>query len=385
MTSYNESGDSVQCFIKVGDLQRVLQEHYQKTGSRLQFQEAMSVLERQGLITHTPPSNVYYPFFSLQQSDKDFEAYSDQLIFPAFPHSEAPGQQISEGEIIPLKKDVFIFRHPRYTRPLLHSHDFVEVDFVVKGSFQLHFEDEIHTFREGTVCLIAPGSQHDIEITDESTVYTFMLRRSTFEGTFFSLLSRDDVLSLFLRNILQQKQEPNYLMFQIENLGFSRGLTERAMLECFSVDDYANSCAVSMTCLIFAAFLRSMGDAPRFYHYRMGKDFSTILHYIRHHYQTLTLTQLAEQFHYSKPHLCTLIKQNTGVSFTELLKQIRMTRAREYLLNTELPVLDIAEIVGYNSGDHFSRVFRTTYGCSPQEYRRISVTSEDRFVPFETK
>ena len=386
MLKNDESGDSLQSYIRVGDLQREFKEYYLKTGERLQFQEALARLDRQGLISHTPPKDKHYAFFSLQPGNHDdFNAYCDQLIFPAFRHMEVSGETVSETEIFPFARDVFIFRHPRYTRPLLHSHDFVEIDFAAEGSFRLHFEDEVHEFREGAVCLIAPGSKHDIEITDESTVYTFMLRRSTFEATFFSLLSRDDALSLFFRNILQQKQDPNYLMFQLQSVGFCRGLTERAMLECFSVDPYANTCAVSMMHLIFASFLRDAGDAPQFYHYRMGRDFSAILHYIRHHYQTLTLTQLAEQFHYSKPHLCTLIRQNTGVSFTELLKQIRMTRARDYLLNTELPVQDIAEIVGYNSPDHFSRVFRSTYGCSPQEYRKTSINPDDLFVPFETK
>ena len=48
-----------------------------------------------------------------------------------------------------------------------------------------------------------------------------------------------------------------------------------------------------------------------------------------------------------------------------LLKQIRMSRATEYLLNTDLPVFEIAEIVGYHSADHFSRVFRRTDSATP--------------------
>lgn len=375
----------MQSFIKIGDLQRVLKEYYLKTGERLQFDEAMARLEKQGLVLNALSDNPRYTDFFRHWSGEDFETFSNELYFPTFHYSNIDIKHVSEENIFPLTRDVFIFRHPRYTRPLLHYHDFVEIDFLVNGSFRLHFEDEIHEFREGTVCLIAPGSLHDVEITDDkSTVYTFMLRSSTFEATFFSLLSRDDTLSLFFRNnILQQKQEPNYLMFQVKDLHFSRGLTERAMLECFTIDAYANSCAVSMMHLIFAEFLRSAGDSPRFYHYRMGKDFSAILHYIRHHYQTLTLTQLAEEFHYSKPHLCTLIRQNTGISLSELIKQIRMSRARDYLLNTDLPVLEIAEIVGYNSADHFSRVFRSTYSCSPQEYRRTN--AHPLLSPFEAK
>ena len=374
----------MQSFIKVGDLQRVLREYYQKTGSRLQFHEALMRLEHEGAVMVTPPESELLVEIYRQAGNEDFEAFSDELIFPVFQAQEQPGQ-VSEGSMFPLKRDIFVFRHPRYTRPALHRHDFMEIDFVVEGSCRLHFEEEQLELREGAVCLIAPGSHHDVEITDESTVFTIMLRRSTFETTFFSLLSRDDALSLFFRNILQQREEPNYLMFQLENVAFARGLTEIAMLECFSIDPYANTCAVSMMHLIFASFLRSAGDSPQFYHYHMGKDFSAILHYIRHHYQTLSLTQLAEAFHYSKPHLCTLIKQNTGVSFSELIKQIRMTRAKDYLLNPELPVLDIAEIVGYNSPDHFSRVFRSSFGCSPQEFRRTNVSSDDQFIPFETK
>jgi AraC-like DNA-binding protein len=114
----------------------------------------------------------------------------------------------------------------------------------------------------------------------------------------------------------------------------------------------------------------------------MGTEFSPVLHYIRNNYRSLTLTELAEHFHYSKPHLCTLIKQNTGVSFTELVKRLRMTRAEEYLVNTDMNIGSIAASLGYSSTDHFSRVFRKTYGMSPVEYRKANMNSDAHFVPF---
>ena len=132
-----------------------------------------------------------------------------------------------------------------------------------------------------------------------------------------------------------------------------------------------------------AYILRSSCDTPQLHKNHGGTDFSPVLRYIRQNYRTLTLNELAGQFHYSKPHLCTIIKQNTGVSFTELIKRIRMTRAVDYLLNTDQSVSKIAETVGYHSSDHFSRVFRATYGMSPQEYRRKNKNDEDRFIPFE--
>jgi len=368
-------------YVSLGDLQRELTECHRSTGHRLQFQDAIAALARKGKCLSSPAENIRRDLHNM--SDDAFDAYVDGLTFPV-PSASRSVDYVEETGFFPLRRDVFVFRHPRWTRPELHSHDFWEIECVSRGSCVFHFEEEQSLLPTGTVVLIAPGSRHDIEVSDDiSQVFGIMLRRSTFEATFFSLLSRDDALSLFFRTNLTGNREPNYLLFHTENRGDIRYNIRYALCESFLHDMYANSCCISLVNMLMASVLRSAGDSPQFYRYQAGTDFSHILHAIRHHYQTVTLTELAEQFHYSKPHLCTLIKQNTGVSFTDLLKQIRMSRATEYLLNTDLPVFEIAEIVGYHSADHFSRVFRGEFHSSPQEYRRVHTESDDRFVPFE--
>ena len=362
------------------ELQEELTTAYRSGRMRLQFPEAVTRLRQEGKLTQNPPALTPCGFHKM--SSEEYEAFVDDLYFPVPPELVSL-ERVEEGVMFPFHQDVFVFRHPRYTRPLLHSHDFWEIEYVMKGSCQFHFEDEIHTISEGAFVIVAPGSRHEMEITDDSSVYCIMLRRSTFEAAFFPLLSMDEALSLFFRSNLKEDQGPNYLLFQTGNTGDIQYCIRYVLYECFRNDMYANCCCVSHVNMLFASVLRSAGDTPRFYRYQAGVDFSQILHAIRHHYQTLTLTDLAEQFHYSKPHLCTLIKQNTGMNFTELIKQIRMSRATEYLLNTELPVFEIAEIVGYNSADHFARVFRGHFKCSPQEYRRSRVKNGERFIPFE--
>ena len=371
-------------YMTFGTFQAELKDYYKKTGKRLQYAEALDDLQQQGkLLKARPPLPPIEAMINHTDPDS-FETVVEKLAFPVS-SSISTGERVWEDEMFPSMRDVFIIRHPRYTRPYLHRHDYMEINCVLKGSCVLHFEEETRTLRQGALCLIAPNSLHDIEITDDSTVYCIMLRRSTFAATFFSLLSREDALSLFFRTVLHEGCEPNYLIFQADQVREIQRIVQNAMLECFRSDSYSNSCCISYVNLLFACYLRSAGDSPQFYHYQMSSDFSLILHSIRHNYRTLTLSELAQQFNYSKPHLCTLIKQNTGVSFTELIKQIRMARAVEYLLHTELPIGEIAEIVGYHSTDHFSRVFRGAYSCSPQEYRRKTVKSADRFIPFEMK
>ena len=367
-------------FASFHDLQSELSAYYRDTGKRLQFQKAVEALRKKNRLYPAPPvSEVPDPF---KMREIGFENYLDSLYFP-LPPNLASLEYVEESVMFPAQMDVFAFRHPQLTRPEVHSHDFWEIECVVSGSCSFHFEDELQTLTEGAVCLIAPGSRHDIEITDDSIVCTVMLRRSSFESAFFSLLCRDDALSSFFRTNLKVDQGPNYLMFQGRRSPEVEISIWYVLAECYRNDVYSNTCCISYVNLLFASLLRSAGDSPQFYRYQAGVDFSQILHAIRHHYRTLTLTELAEEFHYSKPHLSTLIKQNTGLSFTELIKQIRMSRAMEFLLNTELPIFEIAEIVGYHSTDHFARVFRGSFNCSPQEYRKTHVKNGDRFVPFE--
>ena len=369
-----------------GILQSELRSYYREHGAGLQFPEVIHAMYVQGKLSEKPIQRMRPFQLVSNDGNAQFEALVDEISFSITPGvSTSLSECVYEGSVIPAMRDVFVIRHPRYTRPYLHRHDYVEVDCVVEGRCRLHFEDEVQELEAGTLCFIAPDSNHDIEVTGESTVYCFMLRRSTFETTFFSLLSREDALALFFRTILQGDREPNYLIFQSDRLLEVRMMAQNAMLECYKSDSYSNSCCISYVNLLFAAFLRTADTSPRYYHYQMSSNFYLVLQYIRYHYRDLTLAQLAEEFHYSKPHLCTLIKQNTGVSFTNLLKQIRMTRAAEYLLRTELPVGKIAEIVGYHSADHFSRTFRSAFDCAPQEYRRRHAEDAERFIPFEMK
>lgn len=368
-------------YCSFGDFQSELSSYYHKTGNRLQFHEALDRLYNKGkLLTSRPDKNYAIGLGHAELSD--FQKFIDHICFPVIPNGSMT-ERVSEDEMIPQLNDVFAIRHPRYTRPYMHKHDYVEIDYIVEGSCTLYFEEDVRTLSEGELCLISPTSYHDIEIKDESTVCTLMLRRSTFQSSFFSLLDRDDVLSSFFRNTLTDMHTPNYLIFRARDQRFIRVMLQSILQECHYPDQYTNNCCIGLVNLMFANLLRTADEMPEVYHNQVGSDFSRLLHYIRKNYRTITLTDLAEEFHYSKPHLCTLIKKNTGVSFSDLIRQVRIKEACEYLIRTDLPISDIAYIVGYNSADNFSRVFRKTHGMSPNEYRKQNTVSISHFVPLE--
>jgi YesN/AraC family two-component response regulator len=63
-----------------------------------------------------------------------------------------------------------------------------------------------------------------------------------------------------------------------------------------------------------------------------------------------------------------LIYQETALHFADYLNYYRILRAKELLESTNLKVYEIAERVGYNNVEHFTRVFKKLVGSSPSVY-----------------
>jgi two-component system response regulator YesN len=78
---------------------------------------------------------------------------------------------------------------------------------------------------------------------------------------------------------------------------------------------------------------------------------------------------MADQFFVSPPYLSRRFKEKTGITFGEYLEDIRMDKAQEYLINSEAPIADISERVGYQDPAYFAKVFKQKYHISPREYR----------------
>ncbi|MCD8023222.1 MAG: AraC family transcriptional regulator, partial [Lachnospiraceae bacterium] len=356
-------------YITYGDFQNHLTSYYHRTGSRMQFWEMMNFLYQKGLLSEEPLPGISPHQMLEDVSIEDVNRFIDSLVFTVNTSSNHP-TEVMEADIIPNARDIFIIRHPRHTRPLLHRHNYFEMNYVASGECTFKFENSTRTLREGEFCMIAPESLHDLIIDDESTVLCIMVRRSTFNKTFLTMLSGKNLLSQFFRTFLSGENHTNYLLFFCQATPWLRRILFNAMLGCYKLDPYSNICCISWLNQLFAYLLRNYSKTVQFYDYQLGSEFSLVLQYIQHNYQNLTLSSLAEFFHYSEPYLCTLIKQNTGQNFTELIKDLRLSEAVEYLSNTNMSIGDIAEKIGYHSSDHFSRVFRSKYQMSPQKFRK---------------
>ena len=82
----------------------------------------------------------------------------------------------------------------------------------------------------------------------------------------------------------------------------------------------------------------------------------------------LNVEMLSSEVGLSRAQLHRKMKEMTGISTGEFIRNIRLKKAAELLAEKKINISQIAYIVGFSSQTHFSTAFRKFYGISPTEY-----------------
>ena len=100
------------------------------------------------------------------------------------------------------------------------------------------------------------------------------------------------------------------------------------------------------------------------------RSYKQILDYIQANYaQDLDNRTLAEQFGYHPNYMSRLILERTGSSLHQYLLRIRIQNALYWLQNSDLPISEIAQQVGFKNVSYFSQYFKKCTGYSPSAFR----------------
>ena len=83
----------------------------------------------------------------------------------------------------------------------------------------------------------------------------------------------------------------------------------------------------------------------------------------------ITPAEVSEQFGYHPDYLTAMFRRATGKTLCSYINEIRIRRAKKWLLTTDMRVGEIAHAVGFSDERYFMRVFRRVEGITPTEYR----------------
>lgn len=117
-------------------------------------------------------------------------------------------------------------------------------------------------------------------------------------------------------------------------------------------------------CVLSTMTLGKASDVPQIIQ-------SVRMHLLNHYREKHTLETLGAQFNINPYYLQRQFKRYVGMSPSEYQIFLRMTKAKELIRGTKLPVGEIAYAVGIENLGYFTRQFKQQEGMTPQEYRKL--------------
>lgn len=274
-------------------------------------------------------------------------------------------------------ENIFVSHHPLEAncRTKQHSHDYFELMYVSKGSCTQKIGSVPCNLAAGDFCLLNPYITHEIDIdSSETLLFNIMIRQNLLRESFFSMIAGNDLISnFFATSLFTESQQKSYLYVPGGENTAAASHIQALIIEFHEKKMGYQKAAENYLALLCMELARSLQDRIDRENYTMmgGNLLSEILAYINQHKLEVTLTSVAEQFHYHPKYLSSLIKRYTHKSFSEILLEAKLQDVCCYLKNTSLSIDEISQLMGYYDRSYFNRLFKKAFQMSPSQYRKI--------------
>lgn len=245
-----------------------------------------------------------------------------------------------------------------------HSHDYIEIAFVLSGKNKYRIDDIVYDIAEGDFIILNPGVKHQaIAIEGNHTPSTeFIVGFSDIwlrnhPQNVFPLPGRSSCI-FRATGQLYQKLFKLCASMEAENATHRQGHYE--MMKSY---------LVQMLLLIIREQYEPVKNTGGYTFRALNKKYvvEQILSYFEDHYnEKISLDQIAENMYLSPFYISKIFKSETGDTPISHLINIRLEKAKE-LLEEGGSIQEVAAEVGYEDAFHFSKLFKKRYGIAPSK------------------
>lgn len=280
--------------------------------------------------------------------------------------------RVDSGQVMPSGEMIFLRPHTRFAAFPRHSHNYVEMMYMVSGETHHLVNDQQEiTLRAGEILMMNQRAVHAIDRAGENDVAVNIIVQPAFFREMLTAIGEDNPLGRFLVGCLTDRPEAlSCLVFHVADDIPVQCVMESmvATLVMGGAPLRVNQTAMTLLFLHLLSRPEALSGALS-----GQSDHALVweaLQEIQEHYAAPSLTQLAERRHVTLSYISRLVKRATGRSWTELLQEKRLMKADELLLRTRLTVAEIMNLVGYNNSSYFYRLYEQRFGVSPKARRR---------------
>lgn len=273
------------------------------------------------------------------------------------------GRLMKKEKLIAVRADTNTSHFPE------HSHDYVEVVYVYRGSKTNIINGEKVVLRKGDILFLSQNCrQENLPSTDEDIAVNFIVLPHFFERALEMLGSEETLLHSFIIQCLRgDNGKSSYLHFKASEVQPVQNLIENLIWNLLEDRPEQRNINETTMGLLLLHLLDNIDDLD--YSGDGNSLVFQVLKYIEAHFADGSLTELSQILFYDFNTLSKQIKKFTGKTYTDLMQEKRISQACFLLKSTDMGVAEISQLVGYENISYFHRIFRKIQGMSPKKYR----------------
>ena len=280
--------------------------------------------------------------------------------------------------------------------PHLHNHPYYEVIYVMDGELTHHIEDGIFKYQAGDVCVLNRSVKH-FEGSETSFSAVFLNLYPEYINGLFDAVDIFASIPQFKPGIISKFFYANYYtdtQIEQEYLFFSGALRKRSeniakvqvILDQIACELIRNE--TGYTFRVQALLLEFFEELQNVNHYHASKlkvdstseDFimAKVMQYMKESRGRISRKELSRMLHYSGNYLNKIVKNQRGITISELSKKLRFMEAKTLLTETDLSISEIIRTSGFSNRTYFYEFFKKAEGVTPLQYReRYEKSKED--------
>lgn len=259
----------------------------------------------------------------------------------------------------------------------LHHHDFAEFSFIYAGSGTETINGRTFPLVPGTIRFLLPHQIHSMNINENDPLQLYCCMFD------FSVLFESPLDFELCKLLLRVGDRlPQFNVLDRQRMSEMQQLCARMLEEYTDVKAGKNSALRNKLIDALLLYVRSFSNIPlselALHSDEPNRKDWEIIRYLNNHFiHSVTLKGLSERFGVSVASISLIFKKHLGRGFLEHLHTLRIRRASGLLLTTDMNIIDVSEVAGFESFRTFSRLFKEMMNMTPSEFRSSFKNMDD--------
>ena len=265
-----------------------------------------------------------------------------------------------------------------------HSHEFMQMLYVLKGKITNEIGGYCDTIREGELIILPPFVKHRNDYHEGADLFTISFMPSLIDSSFDTPFHIDDSEKFsrtYFIPFIEMAKDPG-LIRKFHFITAETLVLKDLFWSMF--DEFIKGSDMSKL-MLHANFIKVLALVAKNYlhnkeqiknliqspHHKHYEKVQNAIQYVQENFQKdLKINDIISMCNMSSTYFRMIFKEVTGKSFVQYLNELRVYHAIVLIKKSALNLSEIAYEVGFTEFQNFHRTFKKIIGCSPSAYRK---------------